>query len=205
MSEDGKKEIQALVRAYRDGDSHALNQLIERHTRLVYSFAYRLIGSAEGAQDVTQETFIKAWKNLKRYDDNQSFATWILSIARNTAIDWLRKRKSLVFSDMERDDMEESRDSFEHRIPDDLPLPHEIFEMNELGETLEDALRQISLDRRTIILLRHKDGMAFEEIAVIVEKPLNTVKSQYRRALKTLRDYLTDQRSGSGLINNEPK
>src|ERR1700733_4129603 len=107
MSEDGKKEIQNLVRAYRDGDSHAMTELVERHTRLVYSFVYRLIGSADGAQDVTQETFIKAWKNLKRYDVKQSFATWILSIARNTAIDWLRKKKSLVFSDMERDDAED--------------------------------------------------------------------------------------------------
>ena len=193
MSDKGKQEIQDLIRAYREGDSHALNQLIERHTRLVYSFSYRLIGSAEGAQDVTQETFIKAWKNLKRYDEKQSFATWILSIARNTSIDWLRKRKSLVFSDMERDDAEDTRDSFEQRIPDELPLPHEVFEMNELGDTLDDALKQISLDRRTIILLRHREGLAFEEIAVIVGKPLNTVKSQYRRALKTLRDYLTEQ------------
>ena len=193
MSDKGKQEIQDLIRAYREGDSHALNELIERHTRLVYSFSYRLIGSAEGAQDVTQETFIKAWKNLKRYDEKQSFATWILSIARNTSIDWLRKKKSLVFSDMERDDAEDTRDSFEQRIPDELPLPHEVFEMNELGDTLDDALKQISLDRRTIILLRHREGLAFEEIAAIVGKPLNTVKSQYRRALKTLRDYLTER------------
>jgi len=193
MSDKGKQEIQDLIRAYREGDSHALNELIERHTRLVYSFSYRLIGSAEGAQDVTQETFIKAWKNLKRYDEKQSFATWILSIARNTSIDWLRKKKSLVFSDMERDDAEDTRDSFEQRIPDELPLPHEVFEMNELGDTLDDALKQISLDRRTIILLRHREGLAFEEIATIVGKPLNTVKSQYRRALKTLRDYLTER------------
>ena len=193
MSDKGKQEVQGLIRAYRDGNSHALNELIGRHTRLVYSFSYRLIGSAEGAQDVTQETFIKAWKNLKRYDENQSFATWILSIARNTSIDWLRKRRASSSRTWNAMTQKSRGDSFEQRIPDELPLPHEIFEMNELGETLDDALKQISIDRRTIILLRHKEGLSFEEISTVVDKPLNTVKSQYRRALKTLRDYLTEQ------------
>lgn len=190
-----EKTPQDLVRAYRDGDRHALNDLVNRHVKLVYSFTYRLIGSPEGAQDVTQETFIKVWKNLKRYDEAHSFTTWILSIARNTSIDWLRKRKNITFSDMEREDAEETRESFGNSIPDDTPLPHELFEQKELGETLDEALSHISIDRRTIILLRHKEGLPFEEIADIVDKPLNTVKSQYRRALQTLRAYLSEKPS----------
>ena len=96
-----EKSDKYLVLDYLNGDETALNIIIKRHLKLVYNFAYRLTGNAQNSEDISQETFIKIWKNIKRCDPKQEFKTWLLAIAKNTSIDWLRKRKDFVFSDFE--------------------------------------------------------------------------------------------------------
>src|SRR3989344_9123747 len=99
-----EKTDKQLVSEYLDGKESALGELIERHLKPVYNFVHQAANNAQDAQDITQETFIKALKNLKRYDPNQNFKTWLFTIARNTAIDVLRKKKNFVFSDFENID-----------------------------------------------------------------------------------------------------
>lgn len=183
MSTDEKQ----LISNYQAGDEKALEQLIALHLQPIYRFIYRSIGRPEEASDLTQEVFVKLWKNIDRYNPDQNFKTWLYKIARNTAIDWLRKKKTLNFSHLEPAD---SAENFEATIPDPEPLPDKIFEQKELGVWLEKALDQIPTDYKTILLLHLNDQLTFEEIAEVVDKPMNTVKSQHRRALIALRKYL---------------
>src|ERR1700761_954795 len=88
-----------LIAAYLSGEEAAFGELTQRHLRQVYSFALRLVGDSAAAEDISQETFLKAWKSLQKYDESSSkFKTWLLRIARNTAIDYLRKKKHVPLS-----------------------------------------------------------------------------------------------------------
>ncbi|MFH1170359.1 MAG: sigma-70 family RNA polymerase sigma factor [Candidatus Vogelbacteria bacterium] len=168
-------------------ESEKFGQLMSQYLSPVYNFVYRLTGGADLANDITQETFIKVWKNLKRFDETKSFKPWLFAIARNTAIDWLRKRRLIPFSDLKD---QEDNESFENKISDPLPLPDELFRRAELASLLEDALAKLAINDRTIILLHHLENLTFTEIAKIINQPMNTTKSRYRRTLTALRQFL---------------
>ncbi len=168
-------------------EQNNMQSIVAQYLKPIYNFAYRLSGNAEDAQDITQEVFIKVWKNIKKYNPSQSFKAWIFAIARNTTIDWLRKRKNLVFSDFENED---GSNFLENTTADEAPLSDELFAKKEGQKMLEEILQQIPIEYRTIIILHDIEDLTFEEIAKVVKKPMNTVKSQHRRAMQALRKYL---------------
>ncbi len=168
-----------LIEESLKGDTNAFEILVQKYLKPVYNFSR----NTEESNDISQEVFVKVWKNLKKFDQKQNFKTWIFSIARNTTIDHFRKKKSISFGDMEIGE----GTSFEDSLTDTEPLPDAIFEKKELGVFLENALQTLSLEERTIILLHDKEDFTFEEIAKTLGKPMNTVKSQYRRAILSFR------------------
>lgn len=178
-----------LIHMYLEGNEESLKTLISRHIKLVYNFTYRISGSKEEANDITQETFVKIWKNLKKYDPEKKFTTWLLAIARNTSLDWLKKKKAVVFSDIDRtgEAGDGKKTSFEENISDTDPLPDAIFEKIEDGERLRDGLAKLPFHYRDVIVLHTYEGLTFAEIAEMTKKPLNTVKSNYRRGIELLR------------------
>jgi RNA polymerase sigma-70 factor (ECF subfamily) len=181
-----------LVIAYKeDGREAAMTTLVNRYVTLVYNLIVRLVGDRREAEDLTQETFMKMWKALSRFDTEKNFKTWIFAIARNTAIDYLRKKKPILFSRLNSEN-EDGETRFEDNLTDDNVLPDEAFEKKEMAGGLEKALQTLSLDERTIIVLHESDEMTFEEIADVLSKPMNTVKSRYRRALQKLRGVILD-------------
>ncbi|MDB5189967.1 MAG: sigW 1 [Parcubacteria group bacterium] len=175
-----------LLQEYLNGDEAAFERLVERHLTPLYAFIYRLCGNPDEAKDLTQETFLKAWKNVRNFDQERSFKTWLFAIARNTTFDYLRKRKQILFSELDTE-----TESFESSLEDTLPLPEELFAQNESQQRVEQALLSLSPDYRSIVLLHDTDSLTFEAIAEIVGKPMNTVKSQYRRALLQMRAFLS--------------
>jgi RNA polymerase sigma-70 factor (ECF subfamily) len=175
-----------LVARVKEGDEGALEALVARHFAGVYDLVFRLVRDSALAEDITQESFVKMWKHLDSYDTNRNFKTWIFRIAHNTTIDWLRKRKHKVFSDFNT----EEGDDFETTLVDDTPLPDELFEKKELAHTLEKALAKMSTSSRELLLLRLRENLTFEEVAEALDRPLNTIKSQYRRALILLKEYV---------------
>lgn len=175
-----------LAQLSSEGDTEVFNFIVSKNIKLVYNFIYRLTGNKDEAHDLTQETFIKTWKNINKYDGRASLKTWITMIARNTTIDWLRKRKDYTFSSIDKDD----DGFFEETLRDTEPLPDELFEQEELSTTLENALNTLSIEQKTVVILHYKNGMTFEEISEVVKVPMNTVKSRYRRALKALKKEL---------------
>ena len=87
-----KKSDNEIIIQYLNGDKDAFTEIVNRYLKLIYNFTYRLVGNEKVAEDISQEVFLKAWKNIKKFDLEKNFKTWIFSIAKNTAIDYLRKR-----------------------------------------------------------------------------------------------------------------
>lgn len=176
------------------GDADAFGVLMNRYMQAVYSFAYRLVHNPDSAQDITQETFIKVWKHRARFDMNHSFKTWLFTIARNTAYDALKKKSAIPFSqwsELKESSYESIRET-EPVVIDETPLPDELADAQLQKELIEKAITQLPVPYQTVVLLRYDSDLTFEEIGVVLGAPLNTVKSQYRRAIVKLRSYLLD-------------
>ena len=138
-----EKTDEILIVEYVGGNEAAFATLVERHLQTVYSFVLRFVGNKEEAEDISQETFLKAWKSIAKYDAASSkFKTWVLRIARNTAIDHLRKKKHIPFSAFsdKASDSGDGSDLFAETIPDTTPLADDIFAAAENREILDRAL-----------------------------------------------------------------
>jgi len=177
---------QQLIENYFKGDEKSLEILIERYLKPVYGFAYRYVNNAQEAEDITQEVFVRAWRNLKKFDKERSFKTWLFSIAKNASIDFFKKKRSVPFAELENEEGE----SILEKIIDPSPLPIAILEQKGIAETLAKALQELSLKYRMVLFLRYNDHFTFQEIAESLGEPLNTVKSRYRRGLIMLKKLL---------------
>lgn len=177
-----------LVAAHVAGEEGAFAQLVGRHLKGVYSFTLRFIGDSQEAEDVVQETFLKAWKSARQYKPESSkFKTWLLRIARNSAIDYLRKRRHIAFSEFDT----EGGNVLAEVIPDQGELPEELFAKAQDAEALTKALRQLAPDAREILLLHYTNGLTFLQIGEMLGQPPNTVKSRHHRAILSLRKLLS--------------
>lgn len=173
-----------LVEYFCDGEKKALEVLVFRYFKMIYNFCYRYIGDKNVAEDMTQETFVKTWKNLEKFDRNKKFKTWIFQIAKNTCIDYLRKKKSIPFSNFEDDD---GGNNFVDSFVDSSPLPDEIFRRKDLSEFLEKNINKLPLSHKMVILMYHKNEFNFREISEILNESVDTIKSRYRRGMISLR------------------
>ncbi len=175
-----------LVENYLLGEEKAFEAIVDRYIKPVYGFVFRFTGHVEESNDLVQDIFLKVWKNLKKFDPEKSFKAWIFTIARNTVFDWLRKQKSIVFSDLDTEDQ-----SFAETIADTEPIADEVLFQKENQDALNRAIGELSEETRELVLLRLGEELTFDEIAEIVGKPMNTVKSKYRRALLELKRKLS--------------
>jgi RNA polymerase sigma-70 factor (ECF subfamily) len=182
-----KLSDEQLVSKYLNGEKKALEVLISRYLKPIYNFAYSFSGDAEAAEDITQDAFVKVWRNIKRFDQNKKFKTWIFEIAKNTSIDFNRKRKTIPFSRFENDGGE---NKFIENLIDFSPLPLEIFELKEWKNKINGAIGKLSEKYKEIMILRYEDQMTFREISELTGESINTVKSRYRRGLSQLKKSL---------------
>lgn len=186
-----------LAVAYLAGEEAALTGLVNRHLKTVYNFVLRQSGEEAVAEDVTQETFIKAWKSLKKFDPKRRFLTWLLAIARNTFLDQLKKKNPVAFSELERED---GSNPVADSLEDSAPLPSELFERKDLAAQVERALSELPAGQREVVHLHYLGQLTFAEIGEISGEPLHTVKSRHFRAMAELRKRLV----GSGEIAPPP-
>ncbi len=183
-----KPTDEELVALAAGGDEKAFNTLVEEHLREVYSFAVRLVGNQHEAEDIVQETFVKVWKNLKKYNPASSkFKTWLTRIARNTCVDHLRKHKSVPFSEF---DNEEGENLLTQGLESEEPLQDETAALAQDAAMIEKGLEQLSPAHREVLLLRYQEGLSFVEVASVIGASPNTIKSRHRRALHHLRTIL---------------
>jgi RNA polymerase sigma-70 factor, ECF subfamily len=187
---------QELVTRAQAGSEAAYRELLGRYQRPVFSLIYRMVRDREQAEDLAQETFVKVFNNITRYDPRYKFSSWIFKIASNLTIDTLRKKEPATVSlDGSRnastaEEAEATRITVESREA----TPEEFVESKELGAEIERAIGVLRPEYRTAILLRHVEGRAYEEIAEIMEVPLGTVKTYIHRARSELRGTLAHLR-----------
>jgi RNA polymerase sigma-70 factor (ECF subfamily) len=177
---------QALLAAYQDGDQRAFAFFVQRYLPSVYRFLHRMVGDGPTAEDLAQETFVKAWQKIGAYRPDKPFKAWVFTIARHTAIDFLRKKNPATFSDLDVPDGQ----AFEETLADARPLAPELLMTQETGQDLERALATLPPESREVVLLHGVEDLTFQEIADQVKQPMNTVKSRYRRALASLQAVL---------------
>lgn len=185
-----------LIADYLAGDEESFQILVRAYLKPIYSFVYRYVGSTQDAEDVTQEVFVKVWKNLDSFDQQRSFKTWIFIIAKNASIDFLKKsrfasggRKTVPFSQFENNTGE---NSLTRTLTDPAPLPDELMERASVAHVLSLAMEKLSPRYRMVLFLRYNDHFTFREIAESLEEPLHTVKSRHRRALIILKKFLME-------------
>jgi RNA polymerase sigma-70 factor (ECF subfamily) len=177
-----------LLRKCRVGDQAAWGELVARHTRRVFGLAYRFVGRVDEAEDLTQETFVKVYQNLDRYRESDgAFPTWLMTVARNQAIDLYRRRKEERLRRTEEPDGMDSLSS-----PDEGPLRR--LERQERVQLVRRGLRTLPEDLREPLILCDLQGLPYDEIASSLQLPLGTVKSRINRARLELAKRLLGKR-----------
>ena len=183
---------QDVVLAARRGSDAAYRELVRRYERPVFSLIFRMVRDRELAEDLTQETFIKALNALASYRPEFKFSSWIFKIANNAAIDQLRRREIDTLS-LDGSPTAETPDAVEAtalQVGSKGESPLDEMEAREIGTAIEVAVGKLRPEYRACILLRHVEGLAYEEISEQLNLPLGTVKTYIHRARNELRLYL---------------
>jgi RNA polymerase sigma-70 factor (ECF subfamily) len=187
------QEVVVLAKSGRDT---AYRELVRRYERPVFSLIYRMVRDRELAEDLAQETFVKALNAIESYRPEFKFSSWIFKIANNAAIDHLRRRELDTLS-LDGSPNAETADAVEAtalQVSDRTETPLEELEARELGGAIEVAIGRLRPEYRSCILLRHVEGRPYEEIAEMLSLPLGTVKTYIHRARNELRQALADLR-----------
>jgi RNA polymerase sigma-70 factor, ECF subfamily len=177
-----------LAKLSRGGDRRAFAELVELYKDKIYHLGYRMLNQKQEAEDVVQETFLRVYVNLERYDENQKFSTWIYRIATNLCIDRLRKRKPNYSIDAEMTDNEGT--DWHAILPSDEAGPEEELILSETQQNIRDAIQTLPDKYRTVVVLRYLHDMSLQEISDVLEMPVTTVKTRVHRGREFLRKRL---------------
>jgi RNA polymerase sigma-70 factor, ECF subfamily len=176
--------VTQLVRRCASGDAAAWEEIVQRFHRRIYNICYRFAGSADDAQDLTQDVFIKVYRTVASFDgEKASFNTWVTTVTRNLLVDHFRKTRN----DRATDSMdavqgaEEDGPTLADRLSDGAPGPQVHVESRERREMVQRALQQISPDLREAVILRDLQDMDYRDIAQVLKVPEGTVKSRINR------------------------
>jgi RNA polymerase sigma-70 factor (ECF subfamily) len=177
-----------LVALYLSGNEPAFADLTARTIDQVYAFAVRYVGDSVLAEDIVQETYVKVWKNLRRYNpDTSKFTTWLMRIARNTAVDTLRKKKHVPMSAFDTPD---GTNTLLATTAATDTQAEEALIAQETSAAVQHAVQQLPYAQREVLTMHYTNHMTFDEIAQATGELPNTVKSRHFRALQALRKLL---------------
>ena len=172
-----------LLELALQGDGACFGELSQRWQRKIYGFIYRYVGSREEAQDLTQDTFVKAYQNLDRLSNPGRFSSWLYKIALNECRMRFRRQYNVTKVPLEED---------VHGVPESMAVatPEAALAAKEAESVLRAAFGKLPEEQKTVILMKEYQGLKFHEISEILEVPLSTVKSRMYLGLKTLRRFL---------------
>jgi RNA polymerase sigma-70 factor (ECF subfamily) len=178
----------AAVALARDGDSDAFRSLVERHSRAVFRLAHRMTGSAQDAEDVVQETFLKAYKQLARFESRANFSTWLHRIAVNCSIDLIRSRPHRE-AGHDAADLEQFGAAVD---PGDATgtSPERLMLSTEVQDRINAAMTALSRMERAAFVLRHFEGRSIDEISESLGLKTNATKHSIFRAVRKMRTAL---------------
>jgi RNA polymerase sigma-70 factor (ECF subfamily) len=173
------------AREARLGNQQAFRVLVERHSRLVFRLAYRMTGNEQDAEDLVQETFLRAYKQIHAFDERAAFGTWLHRICVNCSLDHLRARKTRREIQNKVDD--EQTASWLEQVAAPEPSPERLMQSSQVTELLEPALKKLSENERAAFVLRHYEGSSIEEIAAALGIQTGAAKHSVFRAVQKLR------------------
>jgi RNA polymerase sigma-70 factor, ECF subfamily len=188
-------DISQWVYTAIEGDQDAFAEIVYTFQHAVYNLCYRLLGERTEAEDAAQETFLRAYSNLSRYDHNRSFKTWLLTIASNHCIDRLRKRRVKWLS---IDDPLPANLT----LASDEPLPEQVTQSNWRSHRIQELLDELKPDDRAAIVLRYWYDCSYAEIADVLDMTESAVKSRLFRARQSLAEMIDRPSTAGGSLVN---
>ncbi|MGB9382003.1 MAG: sigma-70 family RNA polymerase sigma factor [Candidatus Binatus sp.] len=175
-----------LIERSRKGDSEAFGVLVERYQRRVVGVALAVVHNQDDAIELAQETFVRAYENLSKFESRSSFSTWLYRIAANLAIDfWRREGRHVVLRG-------EDAENEIGKLPTTAGDSFKEVSRSELSARLKQALEELTPEHRAVILLREVEGMSYDEISDVLQCPRGTVMSRLHYARTHLRNILKD-------------
>jgi RNA polymerase sigma-70 factor, ECF subfamily len=185
-------EAAAVLARARHGDGDAFRALVERHSRGVFRLAFRMTGNEQDAEDVVQESFLRAYKQLGRFESRANFGTWLYRIVANCSVDLMRSKQA-------RHDQShgESLDGAGQQLAADVPGPERMAQSAEIRRRVETALKGLSPLERAAFTLRHYEGRSIAEIGKTLGLGTSATKHSVFRAVRKLRTALAPLRGES--------
>ncbi len=174
-----------LVLAAQKGDLEAFNELVLSYQDKIFALALRILGDEDSAEDITQDTFLIAYRNLPHFR-NGSFRSWLYRIATNACYDELRRRKRRPTLSLEYEDNEEERLLPLYEFPGSSNGVEKAYENHELEQAIQQAINQLDVDQRAVVTLVDLQDFEYQEAAQILGVPIGTVKSRLARARQQL-------------------
>ncbi|HVN81520.1 MAG TPA: sigma-70 family RNA polymerase sigma factor [Terriglobia bacterium] len=185
-----------IIEQARRGDPLAWERLVVRYTKRIYNICYRFVSRTDLAEDLTQEVFIKVYKNLSSYRlESGSFVTWLVSVTRNLLIDHYRQSKDDRVTVSSEGSIDDEEFNLLDRIPSEGPSPQAGIERQERNAILNRGLNLLSPELREAVVLRDLEELSYQEIGQILKIPDGTVKSRINRGRLELAKHLQKYRS----------
>jgi RNA polymerase sigma-70 factor, ECF subfamily len=198
MSQAAREYEEQLIARSKRGEVNAFNQLVLHYQQAVYGVVFRMLGNPDVAADVTQDTFIAAFRAVSTYRGGSSFRAWLLRIASNMACDHWRRTQRHPVESLESITEEEEPHAFDllNTLATTGPEgnPEERLLTQELQELIQQGLQQLPLEQRVAVVLCDIQGFSYEEIAETTQSTLGTVRSRIARGRARLRQYLSEHR-----------
>ncbi len=188
---ESRSEDSKLIRGALRGDQDAFQRLMVKYHDAICHLLRRMISNSDEIEDLTQETFIKAFGSLKSFNDEYAFSTWLYKIATNNCIDYIRKKKLQTYS-IDKP-IESAESDFVYELPDSTYEPDRDIIRRQRSALIEEAIASLPEKYRRVITLRHTEEKDYTEIARILHLPIGTVKAHLFRAREMLNKYLRDK------------
>lgn len=187
LSDKAKKDYLLVLRALNEKDQRAYTELMGRYKDSVYFMLLKMVNNSDDAEDLTIETFSKAFKRLDQYTPQFAFSTWLFKIASNHSIDFIRKKRIKAVS-IDQGFSNEDGESYVIPVKEDSLDPEESMQKDERVQRMRDVVEKLKPRYKRLVELRYFEEKSYEEISEILELPLGTVKAQLFRA----RDFMFD-------------
>lgn len=179
-----KKRIKQVLK----GDQDAFAEIVEIYSNSIYQLGYRMLGNRHEAEDIAQEAFIRAYVNIKSFNQDLKFSTWLFRIATNLCIDRMRKKKPDYYLDAEVSGTDGL--TMYSQLASNSPLPEMELESLELQESVQKEILKLPEKYRSVIVLKYIEELSLNEISEILDLPLGTVKTRIHRGREALRQQL---------------
>ena len=186
--ETGSLQDAALVAQALAGDRDAYGLLVQRHSRSLFALAYRVTGNQDDADEVVQETFLRAYRSLSRFEQRSNFGTWLYRITMNCALDLKQKRKPEVGSVQVAEDPEPGEQQVQ--VASSSPSQEQMMFGTQVREKVAQAMKLLSKTERAAFVMRHLEGRSIEEIAGVLGQKPNATKNSIFRAVQKMRQEL---------------